>query len=340
MNQEHQVTNQFSNLTEEELSQAFLLAANGPREAGNNFFNRFKYRYDLFSGNPAACLNEGLDLLGRCHSIDQRAYSVIHKGSIYYWIGMAAWLISDHEMATFFFDASVSEDIRAGHNPHDLISPSLRYMLLDGEFNEQAARDLVRANQVVMEELIGDYNARINLIPGVIPFTLDDLRDKFLRKSLSPGMENLRSLATTLISFCMEWSFRNSLFDIRPIQGTAEPFYLHLFKGCALFESLLKGNIMNPPPVNTTLGVSLHHLHSDLGIPNNLNIGNTDFPTVLGDLAWADETIQTAIIFTGRIRNTLGHNLGWVVNLEKAQYKRLFRMVSSSCLHAIAHLYP
>lgn len=253
---------------------------------------------------------------------------------------MAAWLIKDHEMATFFFDASVSEDIRAGHNPNDHLSPSLRYMLLDGESDAQAARELVRANQVVIEELIADYNTRLSLPPGVIPFNLGTLREKFLKKSLTPGMENLRSLVTTLISFCMEWNFRDSLFDIRPIQGTAEPFYLHLFKGCALFESLLKGNPVNPPPVTTTLGGALQHLHAELGIPNNLNIGNTNFPNVLVDLAAADETIETAILFTGRIRNTLGHNLGWVVNLDKAQYKRLFRMVSSSCLHAIARLYP
>ena len=53
VNQPHQPTNQFSNLTEDELRQAFIAASNGPRENGNYFFNQFKYRYDLFAGNPA-----------------------------------------------------------------------------------------------------------------------------------------------------------------------------------------------------------------------------------------------------------------------------------------------
>ena len=92
--------------------------------------------------------------------------------------------------------------------------------------------------------------------------------------------------------------------------------------------------------LNSTLGNSLRHLHNELGIPDNLNIGNTDFPSIIADLAGADDSIQTAIQFTGRIRNTLGHNLGWVVALDKENYHRLFRMVSSSCLHAISCLYP
>ena len=338
--QSPKLTYQFSNLTEEELRQAFLTASEGPREYGNHFFNQFKYRYDLLSGNAASTLSQGLDLLYRCYSIDKVAFSKIHKGSAYYWIGMAAWLMQNHELATLFFDAAVSEDIRAGHNPVDNLSPSLRYMLLDGESDQQAARDLVRANQAKMKELIDDYNTRLGRRPELPPLTIENVRERFLKKSILPGGEALRSPASTLISFCMDWDLRNILFDIKPILGTAEPFYLHLFKGCVLFESLLKGSLVNPPPIDCTLRNALQHLHVELGISNNITIGHTDFPTIIADLAKANESIQTAIEFTGRVRNTLGHNLGWVVPLDKAQYSRLFRMVSSSCLHAISCLYP
>jgi hypothetical protein len=326
-------------LTEDELHRAFLVASNGPRENGNNFFNQFKYRYDLFAGNPAAARIQGLDLLNRCRSIDEAAYARIHKGSAYYWIGMAAWLVRDHELATFFFDASVAEDIRAGSNPIDNLSPSLRYILLDGASREQAAWELVRANEARMEELIANYNARPGRLQGLAPLTIRDLQERFLRKSISPGGENLRSSATTLISFCMEWDLRNMLFDIRPILGTAEPFFLHLFKGCVLFETLLKGSPTNPPSINCNLRNALRHLHVELGIPANLNINSRGFSTIIDNLARADNSIQTAIQFTGQIRNTLGHNLGWVVTLEKNHYYHLVRMVSSSCLHAISCLY-
>jgi hypothetical protein len=212
--------------------------------------------------------------------------------------------------------------------------------LIEGEPPEQAARQLVQVTQVRTEELISNYNTRPGRLPGAAPLTIMDIRERFLKPAITPGRESLRSSATTFISFNMEWDFRNLLFDIRPVQGTAEPFFLHLFKGCVLFESLLKGNIVNPPPINSTLGNSLRHLHVELGISTNLNIGNTDFPTILTDLTGADDSVQTAIQFTGRIRNTLGHNLGWVVPLDKTNYYRLFRMVSSSCLHAISCFYP
>lgn len=337
-NQVPQPTNQFSNLTEDELRQSFLAASNGPRENGNHFFNQFKYRYDLFNGNPAAALAQGLDLLNRCHSIDESAFERIHKGSAYYWLGMAAWLVHDHELATFFFDSSVTEDIRAGHNSVDNLSPSLRFMLLDITSREQAAFELVKANLIRMEELITNYNSRTGRPAGAAPLTIGDVQEHFLRKSFVPGGGNLRASATTLISFCMEWDLRNMLFDIRPIQGTTEPFFMHLFKGCLLFESLLKASPVNPPPINCNLDDALRHFRNELGIPA-LKLGSRGFSTIVSDLAGADNSIQTAIQFTGQIRNTLGHNLGWSVSLDKNHYHHLVRMVSSACLHAIACLY-
>ena len=135
-----QPTNQFANLTEEELRQAFIAASNGPRERANYFFNQFKYKYDLFNGNPAGTLYQGLDLLNRCQAIDHAAFANIHKGTAYYWIGIAAFLVHEYELAAFFFDASVAEDIRAGAHPIDNPSPALHFMLIEGEAPAQAAR--------------------------------------------------------------------------------------------------------------------------------------------------------------------------------------------------------
>lgn len=335
-----QPTHQYANLTEDELRQAFLTAAQGTNMDANRFFDRFKYKNDLFGGNAAAALNQGLELLGRCHSIDETAFAHIHKGTPYYWIGIAAFLMHEIELATFFFDASVAEDLRAGAHPVNNPTPSLRFILIEAEPLDQAGRELVWHTQARFEELIAYYNEQPGHLASAVPLTISDVRERFLRPAITPGRENLRSSATTFISFNMEWDFRNLLFDIRPTQGTAEPFFLHLFKGCILFESLLKGNIVKTPPVTSTLGNILQYLHRELGIPNDFGIGNTDFPSIISDLAGADDTIQTAIQFTGRIRNTLGHNLGWVVPLDQAIYRRLFLMVSSSCLHVISCLYP
>ena len=147
---------------------------------------------------------------------------------------------------------------------------------------------------------------------------------------------------TTLISFRLEWDRNNGLFDTCPPQGSFEPFFHHLFKGCVLFESLLKNNPNYPvtvPPENSNLGAVLQFLYNELNIRHDISIGRIDLPTIISNLVAADESIQTSIEIAGQIRNTVGHNFGWVINLSKIDYQRLFQMVMSSCLHAIACLY-
>ena len=120
------------------------------------------------------------------------------------------------------------------------------------------------------------------------------------------------------------WDYRSTLIELRPGDGTAEPFFIHLFRGCVLFESLLKANPKNiPPPTRHTLGRVLQYLHSHLSTPANIDIGGTDFPTVLSDLSAADHSITTAVKFAGKVRNTVGHNLVWKATLEKWQYDLL-----------------
>lgn len=85
-----------------------------------------------------------------------------------------------------------------------------------------------------------------------------------------------------------------------------------------------------------TLKPTLEFLHAELGLPTQISIGNTTFGDIISDLASADNTIQTAIIFTGKVRNTLGHNLEWIININQEKHNQLFKMIGFSCLHAIA----
>jgi hypothetical protein len=194
--------------------------------------------------------------------------------------------------------------------------------------------------QARVEEIIDDYNSRPGRPARTPKLNIDYIRDRFLRLAVSPGQERWRSLATAFISFLLEWDYRNMFLDLRVDEGTSEPFYIHLFKGCVLFESLLKANPEDPPPSDRNVLIRvLQYLYHHLGIPHDIRIGETDFNTVLQEISRADNSIPTAIRFTGRIRNTIGHDLGWVVNIDNNQYHLLFRMVAISCLHALACLY-
>ena len=234
----------------------------------------------------------------------------------------------------------VSEDIRIGADPVNKSSPALRFIQIEGDQRQQAAKPLVMAMQGRIEGAISDYNSRPGRPAGLSDLELSHVRERFLRFAVSKGNEGWRSLATALISYFLEWDYRSTLIELRPGDGTAEPFFIHLFKGCVLFESLLKANPKDiPPPTRHTLGRVLQYLHSHLSTPANIDIGGTDFPTVLSDLSAADHSITTAVKFAGKVRNTVGHNLGWKATLEKWQYDLLAKMIASSCLHAIACLY-
>jgi hypothetical protein len=331
---------QWRNLGDTEFRSMFLKAASGQPGDADAFFGSFKYVADLLQGSSSMALDQGILLLEKCRQIDANAYRDIHKGTPFYWLGTAAFLVHDYQTATFFFDAAVSEDIRIGADPINKSTPALRFIQIEGDQPQQAARALVMATQVRIEEAIANYNNRSGRPASLVDLELSQIRDSFLRTTVSKGNENWRSLSTALISYFLEWNYRMTLIELRTGDGTVEPFFIHLFKGCVLFESLLKANPKDTPPLTApTLGPVLQYLSSPLGIPRNIAIGNTDFPAVLADLSSADDSITTAVKFTGRVRNTVGHNLGWKVALDKSQYDLLARMIASSCLHAIACLY-
>ena len=318
----------------------FLQAAASEAKNADAFFNRFEYFQRLRERNYSAALDQGINLLATCRQIDADAYRNIHKGIPFYWLGTAAFLVHDYQTATFFFDAAVSEDIRIGADPVNKSSPALRFIQVEGDQPQQAAKPLVIAMQSRIEDAIADYNRRPGRPAGLGDLELIQVRENFLRIAVSKGKEGWRSLATALISYFLEWDYRSTLIELRAGDGTAEPFFIHLFKGCVLFESLLKANPKDTPPSGaSTLGAVPKYLRPRLGIPPNIGIGNTDFPRVLSDLSSANDSILTALQFAGRVTNTVGHNLGWEAALNKSQYDLLAKMIATSCLHAIACLY-
>ena len=279
-----------------------------------------------------------LKLLHKCKSIDSLSYKEIHKGNPYYFLGIASYMMNDFETATFFIDSSVSEDLRYGADAINNPKPSTRFLCLEGDKDDQAAKQLTQFTERKVQRALNHYNSMIGRPSHISDLTIPDLRDKFLFPSLSPkNPSGWRTLATAFISFFIEWDFRNEFFELRPGEGTSEPFYLHLFKGCVLFESLLKENPKKKPTGNT-LGRVLGDLYQELGLRSIPKISAT-FKDILRDIPSADNNLETAICFSGKVRNTTGHRLSWDQHINQSDYKRLFEMIASSSLHTIACLY-
>ena len=136
-----------------------------------------------------------------------------HKGTPFYFMGIAAFASHDYQTATFFFDAAVAEDVH--HYPGDNNKPALVFMRLD-KTKETAAQQIVQIVAAKLDAALKDYARR----QGSKSLTLNNVRDHFLNHLKQPHM---RTLTTTFISFLAEWDYRLQMIDLAP-DVSREPF--------------------------------------------------------------------------------------------------------------------
>ena len=307
------------------------------RKASSDFFARFGLGNLIMSNQFFEALNKGEEILHLCHRLNEGIYSKMHKGLLFYFMGIAAYRIHAYASAIYYIDSAVSEDLK--NESENYNSPSRLFLRLEGEKDEQAAKVIVQDAQTRIEDKINLYN-ELNTASALkfSNLSMGDIRKYLLDPASSLNKPELRSLATTFITFFLEFDYLYFQLMVRKESGTNEPFFTHLFKGCLLFESLLKKN----PTANATGGTLeklLGGLFKPLGLPKQVKIGAANLENVLKDIQTFDDSFTSAIIMTGKLRNTLGHNIGWTDQLTKEQYLHGFLLIAVSCLHAISTLY-
>lgn len=315
----------------------YKIAAYKNWQEGDKFFNQFNLFSLIQQNRYIDVIDLGKELLNHLKQIDEKAYRNIHKGTPFYWMGMASFLMHDFTTATFFFDAAVSEDINNKSEKELKESPSILFALLDDSKAEQAARYLVSATKQRIEEYINIYNDP-SLNNGNL--NLDFIRNSLLKKSILCMNHPWRNLSTSLISFFLEWDYRQILFNLRNQDGSCESFFIHLFKGCLLFESLLKENPKNSKGIKgDTLNKLLPKYQEVLGLKKeNLKI-SCSLPMILKEIKTMHYSLPKFIEITGKVRNTLGHSLVWSSSISSDEYQDLFMYIALSCLHLIRKLY-
>jgi hypothetical protein len=205
--------------------------------------------------------------------------------------------------------------------------------LLTTEDEPLLAREFIADTIVTMKTLLDDYKKRV----GAQPITLDELRTRFLHKIITGNDAAKRTLVTALLSFVAEWPYRAKQIELVEL-GSREPFFLHILRGCVLFESLLKA-APGTPRLND-LGEALKHHAVALGIGRtNGKLSTKNFNDVLISLR-SPMTMTETIITCVKSRNTVGHNLAWATtDLTPQTFKLLSKNIAASCLHAISKLY-
>jgi hypothetical protein len=181
---------------------------------------------------------------------------------------------------------------------------------------------------------INSYNARA----GSVAITVNDVRRRFFARVLNAGQPHRTTLTAAFISYLLEWDYKSALVGLTE-RGSREPFFVHLFRGCLLFESLLKDNPLKTPRGGTLGPILKRDLFAELGISANMPISSPRFDTIIRSLA-VGQPVAAAIECTAKVRNTLGHNLAWQASsLDETNYNLLADSIATSCLHAISCLY-
>ena len=182
---------------------------------------------------------------------DERRYHALHKGTPFYFLGLASFVGQDFERALFYMDCALEQDCRL-HGPRWHLIPSGMFVRLDDIPEAQAGRGLVNAARELFE-LYGREVAR----GGGTRLSLTAYRARLVNHGTQHQPE-LRSAVTALLSFLLEIKPRQIQLTLAPVgSGTGEPFFLHLLKGSILFETLLRQSAAGRPVVANSPGATL-----------------------------------------------------------------------------------
>jgi hypothetical protein len=159
----------------------------------------------------------------------------------------------------------------------------------------------------------------------------------FLRPIIHSQHRQQRALVTALISFVAEWRYRRRLIALIE-HGSREPFFLHLFRGGLLFESLLKAQEKKALTKSTLGDILRSDVCAELALINP-DVRETDFNTIVAGLI-ANMGMEDTINSAGKARNTLGHNIVWATaDLNATTYDMLVKNIAAACLHVVSKLY-
>ncbi len=283
---------------------------------------------------------------------DFAKYEKVHKGSPFYLLAINSFRIEDFERAVFYMDAAINEDIK---NHKDIPNtPAKLFFRLDSEIRDQAAFFIVCKINDSLKSLFDDVKDEGGPIYNI------NLIVKYLLENSINNKPELRTIASSFLSFVMEFETRNRhiMLYSDPV-GTGEPFFLHLLKGCVIFESLLvnseiakeivsednrKSKKENRSPRSKTLKFFLEKkmLYQKLNCeakPEGLN--PKSFADLMDNIYKikndSDYSLKTIKIVWG-LRNTIGHSISWT-KLNLKEYNLLYTYTFGAICLVLDKLY-
>jgi len=285
-------------------------------------------------------------ILNTVHLADPARYGSMHKGTPFYFLAMASFVVGDFERALFYLDSAIDEDCRT-HGPGWHRLPAGLFILMDDADPAQAgilqARWMLQAFQNA---------ARIVERAGGSAVSLEKYRQALVRQAIDQQPE-LRSVVTAILSFVLEYPNRKSMLDLATAgAATGEAFLLHLLKGAVIFETLLA---QSPQGIEIatargakrlTLGdlLSDSRLFAPLGFKKTpQGQGSLAFEDVLPRVAEMKSQArmfpEVAALTAWGLRSVTGHRLTWRHHPSSVEYEMLFAYVHGAINLAISALF-
>jgi hypothetical protein len=297
-----------------------------------------------FAQSPSVQIEMWERTLTILRNSDERRYEALHKGTPFYFLGIASYLGQDFERALFYMDCALDQDCLR-HGPRWYRIPSGMFVRLDDGPETQAGRVLVCDARNLFESCGNTIAA-----DGGTRLSLDGYRARLVNYAIQQEPE-LRSVVTAFLSFLLEIVPRLKQLALAPVgAGTGEPFFLHLFKGAVLFETLLRASSAGRSVVSSNPGATLKNLLKSPAVFQGLMLNGPPqgfsvhtFADVLSkiqaDAASGPKFNDRAIQATWALRNATGHNLAWPMRPAIDVYKQSFILVLGSIMLAINNLY-
>ena len=171
---------------------------------------------------------------------------------------------------------------------------------------------------------------------------------KLVYPAMSTAPEK-RSAVTGLISFLLEFPSRTKELSLAGTRtSTAEPFFLHLFKGTLLFETLLKTSSVGQEIQHSNPKATIDKFLQDRTIYSAFGfssapqgLGGDTLDDVLAAIK-SDSTTdfsQRAIRATWGIRNKVGHSMAWPSRPNLSEYEDLFHLITGALSATIDSLH-
>ncbi len=293
----------------------------------------------LFWGDSRCQITAWEHILRTLRMTDTIRYETMHKGSPYYFLGEASYLIQDFESALFYMDCALAEDYRLNiENDRWRQLPAGRFVRLD-EQAPQSAHDLLLRTRSLLES----WGNRVANAGGV-GLSIEDYRTKLVNHAVKRE-PSLRSAVTTYLSFLLETQARQTQILLAPPElfGSGEPFFLHLLKGCVLFETLLKHSNRGQRVVGLEPGATINTLLQDQSIYSALGFrirpqgfGARTLPDLLVRIKRerADPFSLRSVKTAWNLRNLTGHSLAWPRRPTIQEYEELLLLVFG-CLNLV-----